>query len=59
MGFFEIYSTEAKKGHTFEAELQTHTCNAFICKILGVWKLDGIIETELLRSELVFFSQML
>lgn len=47
MGWFEIYSTEATKAHTFKAETQTCFMLLFAMSlsILGVWALDGIIET--------------
>lgn len=52
MGWFEIYSTEATKAHTFKAEMQTCFMLLFAMSlpILGVWALDGKTETELLRS---------
>lgn len=53
IGWFEIYSTEVRKAHTFKAEVQTNMFYALFVMsmpILGVWELDGIIEMESLCS---------
>ncbi len=52
MGWFEIYSTEATKAHTFKAETQTCFMLLFAMSlpILGVWALHVITETESLQK---------
>lgn len=60
MGWFEIYSTEATKAHTFKAETQTCFMLLFAMSllILGVWALYVITETESLQVQVASSLQL-